>query len=96
MGKLGPKNQNCQFKLKYGTETNSNMQNSMVIFTFLFPTRISFFEGIWSKKSKLSVSAEPCYLDEFKCVGLNGGIHFRCGRLETPFFNKFDPKNQNC
>ena len=28
------KNQNCQFKLKFGTETNSNMQNSMVVFAF--------------------------------------------------------------
>ena len=34
LGKLGPKNQNCQFKLKFGTYTNSNMQNSMVVFTF--------------------------------------------------------------
>ena len=29
-----PKNQNYQLKLKFGTYTNSNMQNSMVIFTF--------------------------------------------------------------
>ena len=28
------KNQNCQFKLKFGTETNSNMQNSLVVSTF--------------------------------------------------------------
>ena len=28
------KNQNCQFKLKFGTYTNSNMQNSMLMFTF--------------------------------------------------------------
>ena len=33
-GKLGPKNQNCQFKLKFGTFTNSNMQNSIVLSTF--------------------------------------------------------------
>ena len=26
-GKFGPKNQNFQVKLKFGTETNSNMQN---------------------------------------------------------------------
>ena len=35
-GKLGPENYNCQFKLKFGTLTNSNMQNSVVIFTFSF------------------------------------------------------------
>ena len=34
LGKFGPKNQNCQFKLKFGTKTNLNMQNSMMIFTF--------------------------------------------------------------
>ena len=33
-GKFGPKYQNCQFILKFGTWTNSNMQNSMVMFTF--------------------------------------------------------------
>ena len=33
-GKFGPKNQNCQFKVKFGTLTNLNMQNSMVVFTF--------------------------------------------------------------
>ena len=28
------KNQNCQFKLKSGIQTNSNIQNSIVVFTF--------------------------------------------------------------
>ena len=27
LGKFGPKSQNCQFKLKFGTLTNSDMQN---------------------------------------------------------------------
>ena len=34
LGKFGPKNQNSHFKLKFGTYTNSNMQNSMVMFIF--------------------------------------------------------------
>ena len=33
MGKFGPKSQNYQFSLKFGTYTNSNMQNSMAVFT---------------------------------------------------------------
>ena len=33
-GKFGPKNQNCQFELKFGTKTNFNMQNLMVVFSF--------------------------------------------------------------
>ena len=32
-GKFGPKDENCQFKLKFGTQNNSNKQNSLV-FTF--------------------------------------------------------------
>ena len=36
LGKFGPKSQNYQSKLKFSTYNNSNMQNSMVIFTF-FP-----------------------------------------------------------
>ena len=32
LGKFGQKYQNCQFKLKFGTETNSNVENSMVVF----------------------------------------------------------------
>ena len=34
LGKFGPKNQNCQFILKFGIWTNSNLQNSMAIFNF--------------------------------------------------------------
>ena len=30
LGKFGLKNQNFRFKLKFGTKTNLNMQNSMV------------------------------------------------------------------
>ena len=29
-GKFGPKNQSCQFKLKCGTLTNSNMQTRLI------------------------------------------------------------------
>ena len=31
--KSGQKNQNCQFKLKFGTKTNFNMWNSMMMLT---------------------------------------------------------------
>ena len=33
LGKSGPTNQNCQFRLKFATRTNSNMRNSMIMFT---------------------------------------------------------------
>ena len=34
LGKFCPKNQNCQSILKFGTWTNSNMQDSMAMFNF--------------------------------------------------------------
>ena len=34
LNKFGPKNQNCQFKVKFDIQPNSNMQNSVVVFTF--------------------------------------------------------------
>ena len=34
LGKSVQKNQNCQFELKFGTKTNLNMWNSMMMFTF--------------------------------------------------------------
>ena len=50
------KNQNCQFELKSGTETNSNMQNSMVLLTFsVFDSFLTLFGQTSYKKSKLSV-----------------------------------------
>ena len=53
--KFGPKNQKCQFKLKFGTGTNSDMQNSLVMFTFSVFNQKYFVGQIWSKKLKLSV-----------------------------------------
>ena len=34
LGKFGPKNRNCQFILIFGTSTNSNILNSMIVFNF--------------------------------------------------------------
>ena len=46
---LVKKIQNCQFKLKFDTQPNSNMQNSVVVFTFLFQAGNILFGQIWSK-----------------------------------------------
>ena len=58
LDKLDPKTQSYLFKLKFCTWTNSNMQNSMVMFTFSVSDWKYIFGQIWSKKSKLSISAE--------------------------------------
>ena len=55
MEKLDPKCQNCQLKLKFGSKTDPNMQNSMVILTFSFETENIHFGQICFKKPKLSV-----------------------------------------
>ena len=55
LGKAGSTIQNCLFKAKLVTETNLNMQNSMVMFTFsVFDWKYPFWPN-WSEKSKLSV-----------------------------------------
>ena len=50
LGKFGPKTQNYQFKLKFCTQTNPNMQISMVMFTFsLFDWKYLFWENLVQK-----------------------------------------------
>ena len=34
MDRFGPKSQDCQLKLKFGSTSNPNMQNSVVLSTF--------------------------------------------------------------
>ena len=50
LGKFGPKNQNTHFMLKFGTETNSNMQNSMTLFSFfIFEWKYPFWANFVQK-----------------------------------------------
>ena len=53
LGKFDPKNQNFLFKLKFGTRTNSDIQNSLVMFTFSVFDWKYFLGQICSKKLKL-------------------------------------------
>ena len=57
LGKLVPKYQDCQFKLKFGTETKSNMQNSMVMFTYsIFDRKYPFWVNLVQKIKIVSLS----------------------------------------
>ena len=59
LGKFGPKNQNCQVELEFGTYNNLNMQNSILTFIFsIFDQKDSFWRQICSEKSKLFAEAE--------------------------------------
>ena len=54
---FGPKYQNCQFKLKFANKSNSNMQNSMVMFTFsVFDWKYPFWVNSVQKIKIVSLS----------------------------------------
>ena len=58
-GKLGPKNKNFQFKVKLDTYTNSNIQNSMVMFTyFCFRPEIPFLVKFGPKNQNCQLKAK--------------------------------------
>ena len=50
LDRFGPKYQNCQFQQKFGTYTNSNKQNSMLVFTFsVFDWKHQFWANLIQK-----------------------------------------------
>ena len=58
-GKFGLKNHNCQFKLKFVTYTNSNMQNSIGIIFPVLSWKEPFQESLVEKIKIISIS---CHL----------------------------------
>ena len=55
--KFGPKNPNCQFKLKFGTKTDPNMENSIVTFTFsVLDLKYTFWTNLVQKVKVVSLS----------------------------------------
>ena len=55
LGKFGPKNQNYQLKLKFGTYTNWNIQSSTVMFTFsVFDQKYPFWANLVQKVKIIS------------------------------------------
>ena len=55
LGKFGEKSQNWQFQLMFGTKTNSNMPNSMMVFTFSVSDGKAFFSANLVQNSKMLV-----------------------------------------
>ena len=54
---LDKKSQNCQFKLKFGSKSNSNMQNSIVIVTFsVLDQKHTFWANLVQKIKIVSLS----------------------------------------
>ena len=92
LGKFGPKNQNCQFRLKFGTEF---MQNSIRMFTVLGFGPKYLFWAYLMQKFKFVCSGK--FATQIKSNIQNSmGVFFILLKLETPFLGKFGPKNENC
>ena len=70
LGKFGPKNQNCQFILKFGTWINSNMQNSMAMFNF------SAFYWTYPFWANLVQLIKIVRLNWNLVLEFNGDVHF--------------------
>ena len=70
LGKFRSKIQNCSVKVKYGTQTNWNIQNSMVMFTVSVSER-----EISSEKIKIVCLGEIRYLGYLKEAEFDGNIH---------------------
>ena len=85
--KYGVKNQNCQFILKFGTKTNSNMWNSMVVWNFsVFDQKYPFWANFVQKfKVKFYGETNSNYAE------FSGGVHLICFRQKLPFLGKFGP-----
>ena len=84
-GKFSPKSQNYQSKLKFGACTNSNMLNSIVMFTFfVYDWKYPFWGNLVQKIKIISLRWNWFY----------GHRHFFCFSLEIPFLGKFGPKSQ--
>ena len=97
LGKFGPKHQNSHFKLKFGTYSNSSMQNSMVMFILsVFDWKYPFWANLVQKIKIISWSWNLVTRLIRICR-----IHWCCSFffsfwVEIPFLGKFGPKNRNC
>ena len=74
--KLGPQNQNVQFKPKFGIKINLNMQNSIVVFTFcVLDRKYPFWANLFQKIKIVSLSSNfvprLIWIEKFK-----GLVHF--------------------
>ena len=83
---------NCQFKLKFGKKTKSNMQNSMVMFPFSVfdPFRVNLNNII----KKLQFELKYCTYTNSNMYHCDADIFSFWPAI--PLLGKFGPKNQNC
>ena len=95
-GKFGPKCQNFLFKPKFGTQTNSNMQNTMMIFTLFASDWNSPFWTNLVQKIKILSLTWSLLLRLIRICRMQWWYLLFVFKPETPFLGKLDPINQNC
>ena len=83
--KFGPKNQYCQSELKFGTYTNLNMQNSMVVFTFSMFNRKYLFWGKFGPRN------QSCQLELKFGIQTNSNMHTSMMMLTFSVFEQKYP-----
>ena len=96
LDKFGLKNKNCEFKPKHGIWINSNMQNSVVVFSFSVLDRKNPFWANLVQKIKIVSLSWNLVPRLIRILEFNGELHCFCFLLETPVLGKFGPKIQNC
>ena len=88
LGKLGPKIQSSLFKVKYGTASNSNKQNSMVIFTFCFGLKI-----FSAKKVKIVSLSWNLVSRKIRKFGIQWWCSFFLFSMGNTLFEEISAKN---
>ena len=76
-GKLGPKNENCQFQLRFGASSIWNIKNSMVILLLLlFLDGSILFMADLFQKYKIVCWGEIWNLEYFEYIEFDGVFYF--------------------
>ena len=101
LGKFGPKNQNCQFKMKLDTYTNPNIHNSMVMFTFFCFWPEILFLGKFGPKSqncqfKVKLLRWNLILALIRICRIQWWCLLFSFSTGNTLFGKSGPKNQDC
>ena len=96
LGKFGEKNQNYLFKLKFGTQTNSNIQNSIVVFNCSVLDRKHTFRENLVKKIKIVILSRNLVPRLIRIFRIQWWCSLFLFQNRNTIFGQFGPKNQNC
>ena len=69
----------------------SNMQNSMVMFSFMISAGNTLFGQSWSENCLFNVKFGTKFETSLEYTEFNGGFHFLHFQSEILFLGKFDP-----